>query len=153
MKEFKHVDITNIPDPFKDTFTKDNLFKRSNKKPSISGKVLLDVTSSAYIFGKGGLLCESTGEKVNTYKQYLSSRHWKQFKKKFKESKYSNGCCLICNRDRGIHIHHLRYDTLGNESFIDVVELCSLCHRNVHMAMKKGVTWTDILFRLKEALS
>ncbi len=65
------------------------------------------------------------------YKKYLNSSHWKQFR--INALAYYGTCCTVCsNRTRKLHVHHLNYDSLGNESFDDVTILCSKCHQDEH---------------------
>lgn len=110
---------------------------------------IVDLRKSRY----NHIVCKDTGEVIRSYKAYLASKHWKLFKKKFRESKYYTGRCFICGKSKGLHLHHLTYVRIGKEFLTDVVELCgSPCHRNVHRAMRRNplVTWESILKQLRE---
>lgn len=96
------------------------------------------------------IVCADTGEIIKSYTAYLKSKHWKLFKKRFKESSYYRGRCFICHKEKNIHFHHLTYERIGKENLSDVIELCGLCHRNVHRALSKGKTWESIVKQLKD---
>lgn len=99
------------------------------------------------------IVCCDTGEVFYSYRKYLLSRHWLLFKKRFRSSKYYRGCCYICSSSYKNHLHHISYERIGCELFSDVVELCSFpCHVNVHRAMKKGVSWDDVVRNLEVAV-
>lgn len=49
------------------------------------------------------------------YRDYLHSKHWKEFKKRFKRSKLCKHKCYICGQRYNIHIHHKTYKNLGHE--------------------------------------
>lgn len=97
----------------------------------------------------GRIVCDDTGEICYSYKEYLRSKHWRLFKKKFKQSSSYTGCCLICSSKYKLHFHHLTYVRLGKERFSDIVVLCSKDHKMVHKALKKGILWEDILSQLE----
>lgn len=44
----------------------------------------------------------------------------------------ARGQCADC-RDSATEVHHLHYRTLGNETLLDVLPLCSACHELRHM--------------------
>jgi hypothetical protein len=97
------------------------------------------------------IVCLDTKEVCKSYKTYLLSKHWKLFKKKFRESKYYTGVCFICGKSNKLHHHHLTYINLGKELLSDIVLLCgSTCHRNVHRALRKGITWEKIISNINE---
>lgn len=75
------------------------------------------------------IICTDTGEIVYTYEEYLSTVHWSSLRERYIIifGKY----CEYCG-DTGTQVHHLYYDTLGNESFEDVVLLCESCHKKEH---------------------
>lgn len=77
--------------------------------------------------------CEDTGEEFNNYYSYLESRHWKTKKEEFLNSKYYNGkCCRCKQKKKFMNIHHLHYDSVGNESLTDLVAICVACHATEH---------------------
>lgn len=62
------------------------------------------------------------------YQKYLQSEEWKS-----KREAKLDDCCSRCECEGGCfrqatQIHHLHYDTLGNESFDDLQALCPKCH-------------------------
>lgn len=75
------------------------------------------------------IICTDTLEIAHSYSDYLATEHWKMFRSNYIEQ-YGNDC-EHCN-SRGQELHHLNYDTLGNEEFDDVIFLCSTCHEKEH---------------------
>lgn len=67
--------------------------------------------------------------KDDKYEKTLNSPHWKSLRRqKYKEQ---GGRCLHCDQYKQAHqleLHHLHYDTLGEEKSEDVEMLCKLCH-------------------------
>jgi hypothetical protein len=72
----------------------------------------------------------STGEVVTSYEDYLETKHWQQFKEKYAHKHKKQ--CTMCDNKENIHLHHITYERVGNETFEDVVYLCSGCHLKVH---------------------
>lgn len=68
------------------------------------------------------------------YRNYISSRRWRQNPARHAELKASGFRCRICN-DNGagsaIEVHHRTYERLGNEQPGDLTALCCSCHRVV----------------------
>lgn len=64
------------------------------------------------------------------YKKYLKSNHWKGIKSEI----YAKGHrrCAVCGRDYGLNVHHITYERINNERFIDLMVLCSSCHKKYH---------------------
>jgi 5-methylcytosine-specific restriction endonuclease McrA len=88
--------------------------------------------------------CKDTGETVCNYKEYLSTRHWKNLKDRFFKSKLyrsakyyksiggMGGACLICSKTDELHVHHRTYKRLGREWLQDLLAICSECHGDLH---------------------
>ena len=84
------------------------------------------------------------------YRKYLQSEHWKAFRLKALER--AGYACQLCNRKQKdgatLHVHHRSYTRIGHEDEMDVVVLCSECHKKFHginesnkticMPVKKG---------------
>lgn len=68
----------------------------------------------------------------NTYKEYLGSEHWKDFRKKFFRSKRAKHCACCPVRTIEVELHHCTYDRLGKELLKDVIPLCREHHELVH---------------------
>ena len=65
-----------------------------------------------------------------SYLEYLKSSDWKERRKELMEE--AEGICDECG-GKAKHIHHLRYDNLGDEILEeDVVALCEECHKEIH---------------------
>lgn len=74
------------------------------------------------------VLC-STGEIAYTYKDYLSTHHWRSFSRNMR---IAVGKCSECGDTKKSTTHHLNYDNIGNEKEGDVQVLCWSCHRSKH---------------------
>lgn len=95
------------------------------------------------------IVCTDTKEVCTSYKRYLLSKHWKLFKKRYRESSYYTGHCLFCSSSIRLHFHHITYIRLGKELLKDVVPLCKLHHKQVHKALRNGAIWESIVDQLK----
>jgi len=72
----------------------------------------------------------------SSYKEYLNSEHWKSIRSKFYKSKRFQRIgykCAACKSDKNLNLHHKTYKHLGNEHLKDLILLCSICHKNVHI--------------------
>jgi len=84
-------------------------------------------------FSKGSerwITCYDTGEKCETYADYLKSDHWANFRAEY--FKYHKPVCAKCQSDKRIQLHHLTYERIGCELECDVIALCRLCHKAEH---------------------
>ena len=65
------------------------------------------------------------------YRQYLTSAHWKNTRKK--ALKRAGHKCQACSaKDRILDVHHNNYETLGAEEPQDLIVLCRTCHGRIH---------------------
>lgn len=121
-------------------------FKSTIRNSKTRAMKILDLRKTHY----NHIVCQDTNEICRSYREYLRSKHWKSFKKRFKESSYYRGKCYICERDKNIQYHHITYIRIGKEYLKDIVELCAPCHKNVHRAMRKNpkLTWEIISNKL-----
>lgn len=79
-----------------------------------------------------------------SYRQYLSSPHWQEFRGKYRASTLPQSC-IACSKTP-YQLHHHTYERLGCEKIGDVVPLCDDCHKQVHAFAKEhklGVHATD----------
>lgn len=68
----------------------------------------------------------------SNYQDYLSGKHWSNFRNSYTKSSLPQ-FCLICKQTNAFfNLHHLHYDSLGFEKFSDVIPLCSECHVKLH---------------------
>lgn len=81
------------------------------------------------------VFCKDTNETFTNYKEYLQSKHWKNLKKRYKNSKLIQKC-YICDSNKNINIHHKTYKRIGNERLNDLIPLCKECHYLTHKALK-----------------
>lgn len=79
--------------------------------------------------------CNDTGEIFNNYNDYLLSNHWYNKRKSYFKTYEKK--CNHCGTDKEIHLHHLTYENIGNESFNDLMPLCKDCHSKEHDRLKK----------------
>lgn len=64
------------------------------------------------------------------YAEYISSDAWKE--KRQQRIAFDNGMCAICHDTDGLSVHHLHYDSLGNEDIQrDLITACTRCHRHL----------------------
>lgn len=75
------------------------------------------------------IICLDTNEIAYTYEEYLLTKHWREFRNNY--IKAVGSYCESCGEE-GEQLHHLNYDTLGNEDFDDVIFLCDKCHKKEH---------------------
>ena len=62
------------------------------------------------------------------YKAYMKSDEWKALREKKMEAiQHKCECEGGCYRE-ATQVHHLHYDTLGDESLQDLQALCAKCH-------------------------
>lgn len=74
--------------------------------------------------------CLSTNETVETYKDYLNTKHWLNKKESFKKTVINE--CMLCKSKDHLHVHHLTYKNIGNESNSELSLLCRECHYQSH---------------------
>ena len=70
----------------------------------------------------------------HSYSDYLSSKHWQEFRAKYKASKRPQ-FCQVCG-SKFIQLHHVTYEFLGREKLTHVVPLCRIHHVQVHEWLK-----------------
>lgn len=72
---------------------------------------------------------------IGKYHQYLKSEHWK----KVKTTTYTHRLyrCIFCGTRKGLQIHHITYENIGNEKPYDLVYLCNECHKRASFAPHK----------------
>lgn len=75
-----------------------------------------------------------------SYREYLSSDHWKSTRKRYYASRLYTGRCCGCGcHDRPLEIHHRTYKRLGAEWLMDLMALCRECHQMAHDIEGSGV--------------
>lgn len=80
--------------------------------------------------------CKDTGESVNTYKEYLLTKHW--LKRKADYLRKHKKECTMCGNKYYIQVHHVDYKNLGDEKDEDLVALCKRCHDKLHKNISKA---------------
>jgi hypothetical protein len=71
----------------------------------------------------------------HSYEAYLNSNHWIDFKKRYAAAGLSM-VCAVCNITP-VQLHHITYERLGCEEFIDVIPLCRTHHNALHDWLKQ----------------
>lgn len=65
------------------------------------------------------------------YQSYLRSPEW-QIKRDSVLSRDDHKC-RICGSTKDLHVHHLTYDRVYDESLYDLVTVCKECHKLIHI--------------------
>lgn len=77
-----------------------------------------------------------SNRKVDDYKEYLNSWHWKRTRKRaLKRYGYK---CMICGRKDNLQIHHNNYKNLRHEKPNDLLCLCDYHHKMIHNKLKNN---------------
>jgi 5-methylcytosine-specific restriction endonuclease McrA len=63
------------------------------------------------------------------YEAYMGSPPWRSVRALVLER---DRACLACKRTTDLHVHHLHYRTLGQETGKELITLCLLCHKLEH---------------------
>ena len=63
-----------------------------------------------------------------SYKRYLRTEHWIEFRNAMLQEKPD---CEMCG-EQSTCVHHMNYDNLGDETEDDVMCLCKGCHAEMH---------------------
>ena len=71
------------------------------------------------------------------YVEYLRSAEWREKRKEFLE--FVGYECEECGSKEKLQIHHLHYNTVGDESQDDVEVLCKICHEDKEMEKEKEI--------------
>lgn len=71
-----------------------------------------------------------------SYQDYLESYLWKN--KRDWIIQLANFKCQNCGSNKGLVVHHINYNSVGNESIEDVEVLCKKCHSEKHKEDENG---------------
>lgn len=69
-----------------------------------------------------------------TYREYIASPHWQDFKQRYYTSGLPTDC--MCCRNPRAQLHHHTYERFGREELGDVLPLCGACHSLVHRYLR-----------------
>jgi len=64
------------------------------------------------------------------YYQYIESREW--INKRNEALKLADFKCCKCGKMEHLEVHHLNYNSLGNELQKDLLVVCRNCHKFIH---------------------
>ena len=70
------------------------------------------------------------------YQKYLQSSHWKDIRRRYRESKLFDGQCYACSSTERLQLHHKSYNRLGRERLTDLIYLCDECHSIIHHILR-----------------
>ena len=72
--------------------------------------------------------------KFGNYEEYLLSDKWERIKSDFMDnSDYAKDVCFFCMSRDGLQCHHWRYPKdWDNDSYKNLILLCSCCHSTAH---------------------
>ena len=70
----------------------------------------------------------------SVYYSYLNSKEWHDKRNKILE--YANYECSRCKSKENLQVHHLNYNTVGNECLGDLEVVCKTCHKKIHKIIK-----------------
>ena len=87
-------------------------------------------------FRKYPFTCIDTGETVNSYEEYLTTKHWKEVKEKYLSSKLSKICQHCGKSNIPYDFHHRTYKRIGREYLLDIIPLCKDCHFSSNERLK-----------------
>lgn len=76
---------------------------------------------------------------LSTYKEYIQSSHWKDFRLSYLYSLDSTECVIALCKQTGVVLHHASYVNLGSETFEDVFLVCLSCHDKIHKEIKRVI--------------
>jgi len=75
------------------------------------------------------------------YDRYIRSKAWKikrdQFLNHFKNK------CVLCGNKQHLHVHHLHYKSVGQETVDDVTVCCRRCHFIEHLPHNDDPHWVS----------
>jgi hypothetical protein len=67
----------------------------------------------------------------SAFKAYITSPHWLNFRKYYKESGRPQACQVCGNKQ--YQLHHVTYERKGKELLDDVIPLCWEHHKEIHI--------------------
>jgi 5-methylcytosine-specific restriction endonuclease McrA len=68
------------------------------------------------------------------YVAYINSAEWQRKRRQALER--AGDRCQVCNKDRGLDVHHRTYERFGSERLDDLTVLCRACHSLFHETRK-----------------
>ncbi len=69
------------------------------------------------------------------YREYLETEHWQR--KRREALRHYGHDCVLCGSEHRVHVHHRRYDNLGEEPLSDLIVLCHKCHGDYHKSVRR----------------
>lgn len=69
-------------------------------------------------------------KRSSEYQEYIKSKEWQETRQRI--LKRDSFRCVLCNNTKNLHVHHITYESLGEEKDADLVTLCECCHDKLH---------------------
>ena len=79
----------------------------------------------------------TSSQAATPYGDYIQSEEWRR--RRAPVLQRSGGICEFCQNAPAVHVHHLHYQTLGNERTCDLVACCGACHAAADVARERGI--------------
>ena len=73
--------------------------------------------------------------KYAKYVNYIQSEDWKL--KRNEALIRDNNLCQVCQINTAEEVHHITYDNLFNEKLEDLLSVCRICHKEIHIQKDK----------------
>lgn len=102
--------------------------EESSKPPTIGERLAEERAKLQEEYGQR--IAELYQRRRQLYDNYLKSPQWKSLREQVKRR--CGGTCEDCGYRPMEEVHHLNYDSFGNEKLEDLLGLCSVCHLSRH---------------------
>jgi len=73
---------------------------------------------------------DKVGKDFIDYNEYINSDKWVERKKLYYKNNKKK--CICCETTKDIQLHHITYNSLGNELDKDIAPICEKCHKEFH---------------------
>jgi hypothetical protein len=85
----------------------------------------------------------TTRDYKRVYHSYLNSEKWHD--KRNQMLNFADYKCSRCNETENLQVHHLNYNTIGEESLSDLEVVCVSCHKKIHKIKNTPTTINNVL--------
>lgn len=101
-------------------------------KSLATGEVLKVVNQGKFVPKKYSQWLEdrARGAGFESYSAYIDSAYWKGIRERVLNRDRRR--CRNCGGSKGLHVHHERYDFIGQERLEFLKTMCAKCHRRIH---------------------
>jgi len=84
------------------------------------------------------------------YLTYIHSDQWHV--RRQRALKLAGNRCQVCGESRGLQVHHVSYEHLGQEADADLTVMCWYCHQWITMAIRMRRAWRWLISWIKRIL-